>query len=73
MSRCYDCWYRTTNPFGTSVHISNPANVPPALWTPIALENGKWAFQADDGRYLNRCNGCVLDSRFLDFAFAFAP
>jgi hypothetical protein len=36
---------------------------------PIFLGNNKWAFKADNGKYLTRCQDCVKDGAHSNFAF----
>lgn len=41
-------------------------------WTPTQLNNGSWAFQADNGMYLSHCSNCVLGD-FKDYGFVHSP
>lgn len=69
LSRCNGCWRGGAYPDSAFVHITTLSGNPYALWTPISLPNGKWALQADTGKFLARCNGCVSGASTPDFAF----
>lgn len=51
LSRCTECWVEHAY-----AHLNN-SNEPNSQWTPVQQPNGKWTFQADNGRYLY-CNEC---------------
>jgi len=37
------------------LQLINDTSGPYARWTPEKLSNGKYAFKADNGKYLSRC------------------
>jgi hypothetical protein len=37
----------------------DPASGDWALWTATYLDNGKWTFEADTGKYANLCHDCL--------------
>jgi len=69
LSRCNGCWVGGAYSDSATVHITTLSGNPYALWKPIQKANGKWAFQADTGKFLARCNGCAPGAAYPDFAF----
>jgi hypothetical protein len=70
LSRCNNCWRFGAYPDAASVHITTPAGNPWSVWkAEWQVTSGKWAFKADTGKYLARCNGCVGGGAVPDFAF----
>jgi len=61
LSRCNSCWRRGAYPDSAFVHVKSKFE-PYAQWTAVRQPDGKWALQADTGRYLARCNGCARSS-----------
>ena len=69
LSRCNSCWKSKISPIDSVfVHVDDP-NHPSAQWKPVQMPNNKWAFQADNGNYLSRCQGCVDLAYIYNFAF----
>jgi len=61
LARCNGCYPNGAYPDAAFVHITE-ANVltsPFAQWTLMPVSSGKVTLQADTGKYLARCNGCV--------------
>lgn len=58
VSRCRNCIFMGTFQDFVTVHVTEPAQIPDAQFTPELLENGKYALKADTGKYLSRCRGC---------------
>ncbi len=50
------------------VHVRQPSEGPWALFTMTQMPNGKYTFRSDNGRYLARCNNCVVGSLQPDVA-----
>ena len=69
---CSDCWEggSGTYPDSVFVHLSSK-NDPGATWTLENVEGG-FAFKADTGKYMARCNNCVKQGVLPDFAFVYA-
>ncbi|CAK4649082.1 unnamed protein product, partial [Aphanomyces euteiches] len=40
-----------------------------AKWTVVCVDDGRYAFQADSGNYLARCNKCAPGAAYPDQAF----
>lgn len=53
LSRCHNFWYNGAN-YPDSVFVFASKGEGAALWTPLSLPNGKYSFQADNGKYLSR-------------------
>ncbi len=70
LTRCNSCWVAASYKDGVFAHVGRLEDNHWSLWTPERLLNGKWAFKADNGMYLSRCNSCVAKGAFSDFAFA---
>lgn len=69
LGRCDKCWGNSLFSHAAFIHEKDCDSKPWALWTPIPLRNGRWAFRADNGKYLARCVDCVFSRRNNDFAF----
>ena len=69
MSRCANCWKKGKYNDSAFLYITQLKDHPQALWMPIFLGNNKWAFKADNGKYLTRCQDCVKDGAHSNFAF----
>lgn len=69
LSRCNSCWSSASYKDAVFVHVGVLENNPWSLWKPQRLNNGKWAFKSDNGMYLTRCNSCVTNGAYADFAF----
>lgn len=71
MARCAGCTpkvqYADVNDVAF-VHVRQPSEGPWALFTMNQMPNGKYTFQSDNGRYLARCNNCVVGSLQPDVA-----
>ncbi|PAP77751.1 hypothetical protein BSZ37_15505 [Rubrivirga marina] len=71
MARCAGCTpevrYAEVNDVAF-VHVRQPSEGPWALFTMTQMPNGKYTFQSDNGRYLARCNNCVVGSLQPDVA-----
>ena len=73
LSRCNGCWLRgATFSDSATVHVTDASSSPWAQWTPEDLGNGKWAFKADSGKYLARCENCVTGGITPNYAFVYA-
>jgi hypothetical protein len=53
LSRCHNFWYNGAN-YADSVFVFANKGEGAALWTPIPRPNGRYAFQADNGKYLSK-------------------
>jgi hypothetical protein len=60
LSRCNSCWPSGSYPDSAFVHVPS-ASAPYSQWTAVkqGQGSGKWALQADTGKYLARCNHCA--------------
>jgi hypothetical protein len=56
------------------VYVTDASSSPLAQWIPEYLGNGKWAFIADTGKYLARCQDCITggSTSTSNFAFVYA-
>ncbi|MEB3178822.1 MAG: hypothetical protein VKL59_07330 [Nostocaceae cyanobacterium] len=70
LSRCNNCQKVVgTNPDTATVHIAKPtADNPYAQFQVVNVGNGKIALKADTGKYLARCNGCIVGGAYPDSA-----
>ncbi len=68
-SRCNNCQQTVgNNPDTITVHIDSPvANHPYAHFEVVDVGNGKIALKADTGKYVARCNGCIVGGTYPDF------
>ncbi|GBF79473.1 cytochrome P450 [Aphanothece sacrum] len=68
-SRCNNCQQTVNNVSDTiTVHIDSPvANHPYAHFDVIDVGGGKIALKADTGKYVARCNGCIVNGAYPDF------
>lgn len=69
LSRCNNCWGSGAYADSAFVHITSLDGNPYALWKPVNVGSGKWALQADTGKFLARCNNCVPGGNFSNYAF----
>ena len=69
LARCHNCWKGGAYKDSAFIHVSHLHGNPWALWTPIEVGNYKWAFKADNGQFLARCNHCVNGGAKSDSAF----
>ena len=73
LSRCDYCWIGEGEyPNSAFVHITSLSGNPYAMWSLVSIGNGKWALQADTGKYLARCHDCVIGEAYPDSAFVYA-
>jgi cytochrome P450 len=68
-SRCNNCQQTTNNnPDTITVHIDSPvSNHPYAQFEVVDVGGGKIALKADTGKYVARCNGCIVNGAYPDF------
>ncbi|RLO03195.1 hypothetical protein DYB28_013180 [Aphanomyces astaci] len=59
LSRCNNCAPGAAYPDEAFVHVDDWHASPWAQWVCVDAGNGKIALQADSGRYLARCEGCI--------------
>ena len=69
LARCNDCHRNGAYPDSAFVHVKSHVGAPFAQWAVRVMPNGKVTFQADTGRYLARCNGCVGSGSYPDAGF----
>ncbi len=69
LSRCRNCQrVVNVNPDTATVHINKPTSDNPyAQFEVVKVGNGKIALKADTGKYLARCNGCIVGGAYPDF------
>ncbi len=75
LARCNNCIPNAAYPDSAFVHVS-PAQLAGSPWAQFTiqhLDNGKYAFQADSGNYLSRCNNCIPNEAYPDSAFIHVP
>ncbi|QRN97078.1 hypothetical protein JRI60_50380 [Archangium violaceum] len=58
VARCRGCIIGGSAPDFLTVHVAGTTPPEFARFTPELLPNGKIAFKADTGKYVNRCRGC---------------
>ena len=61
LSRCNNCWLGATYPDAAFARQTTP-NEPFSQWIPAPTVDGKWTFQADNGKYLSRCTNCATST-----------
>ncbi len=68
LSRCNGCQKVVgTNPDTATVHIDQPISSNPyAQFEVFNVGNGKIALKADSGKYLARCNNCIVGGAYPD-------
>jgi len=68
-SRCSGCQQTVgNNPDTITVHIDSPVSGHPyAHFDVVDVGNGKIALKADTGKYVARCNGCIVNGAYPDF------
>ncbi len=68
LARCNNCIPNAASPDSAMVHVPYDAfeNAPWAQFDLHLLDNGKYAFQADSGNFIARCNGCVPGAAYPD-------
>ncbi|RQM27595.1 hypothetical protein B5M09_010155 [Aphanomyces astaci] len=59
LGRCNNCAPGAAYPDEAFVHVQDWNTSPWAQWVCVDAGNGKIALQADSGRYLARCEGCI--------------
>ncbi|RHX96447.1 hypothetical protein DYB25_011308 [Aphanomyces astaci] len=59
LGRCNNCAPGAAYPDEAFVHVQDWHTSPWAQWVCVDAGNGKIALQADSGRYLARCEGCI--------------
>jgi len=69
LGRCNNCFVGGVCSDSAFVHVDDPNNAPWARWTVKDMQNGKYALQADTGKFLARCSDCVPHAVDLDSAF----
>jgi hypothetical protein len=70
-SRCNAC-QTTVNSVPDTVTVHSTAATPDSPWTRFEVVDaggGKIALKADTGKFVARCNGCVVGGTMPDFAF----
>lgn len=70
LAECEGCSPNGVYPDMAFIYVNRNAveHTKAAQFTLVALENGKYAFQASSGNYLARCNGCVMGGAYPDSA-----
>ncbi|MDB9537445.1 hypothetical protein PN451_16685 [Dolichospermum planctonicum CS-1226] len=70
LSRCRNCQNVIgNNPDTATIHITKPTNDQPyAQFEVVNVGNGKIALKADTGKYLARCNSCIVGGSSPDSA-----
>lgn len=70
LAECVNCSPNGISPDMAFIYVSHATikETKDAQFTLVALENGKYAFQANSGNYLARCNGCVMGATYPDSA-----
>jgi hypothetical protein len=71
LARCNNCIPGTRYPDAAFMHVAEVqlASAPWAQFTLKQLASGKYALQADSGKYLARCNNCIPGGSYPDSAF----
>ncbi|KAF0716285.1 hypothetical protein As57867_002910, partial [Aphanomyces stellatus] len=72
LARCNGCAPGAAYPDQAFVHVSDWRGQGWAQWTCYDVGGGKIALQADSGKYLARCNGCIPGAAYVDQAFVHA-
>ncbi|NES07532.1 MAG: hypothetical protein F6K22_34920 [Okeania sp. SIO2F4] len=70
MARCRDC-QETVGNIPDTVTLRNGYNVGHAQFKVAPVGSGKIALMADTGKYVARCNGCIVDGATRDFLVIF--
>ncbi len=68
MARCNGC-QRTVNNLADTATVHMDSAGPESPWARFqveAQEDGKVAFRSDNGKYLARCNGCIVGGAKID-------
>lgn len=71
LARCNHCIPSGAFPDSGAVHVPykeflKSDGMPWAVFTMHKLDNGKYAFEADSGNYIARCNNCVPRAAYSD-------
>ncbi|MEB3883084.1 hypothetical protein [Lyngbya sp. CCY1209] len=69
LSRCNNCIPGGAYPDSVFVHVTDAASTPAAQWEIERLDNGKYAFKANTGNYMSRCNNCISGGAYPDSVF----
>ena len=69
-ARCNNCIPNGAYPDSVFVHVGDLASSPWAYWELEKMDNGKYAFKADSGKYMARCNNCIPNGAYPDSVFA---
>ena len=67
LSICHNCWQSAVSSEPAFVQAIIPSG--DALWDVKRLDNGKWTLRGKNCKYLARCNNCVTNGDYSDFAF----
>jgi hypothetical protein len=69
-ARCNGCQTTVTNRFPDTIttHVTSPAQGAYAQFSVVNVGNGKIALKADTGKFVARCNGCIVNGAKPDFA-----
>ena len=60
LSRCAGCVRNPLTSYdAVTLHVRSPLDSTAAQWSLIRLSNGKYKLRSDNGRYMNRCDGCL--------------
>lgn len=70
LSRCNGCQKTVDNRFPdtATTHTKDPSTAPYAQFQMINMGNGKIALKADSGKFVARCNGCIVGGTTPDSA-----
>ncbi|ACK66447.1 cytochrome P450 [Rippkaea orientalis PCC 8801] len=68
-TRCNNCQQTIgNNPDTVTVHVEGSVSEHPyAQFEVVDVGNGKIALKADTGKYVGRCNGCIVGGAYPDF------
>ncbi|OQR83689.1 cytochrome P450, partial [Thraustotheca clavata] len=77
LGRCNNCLTNGANPDSAFVHVTSTSNAPWALFSVVRIPTPACTFkdgdlitlQADSGKYVARCNGCISGGAYPDSAF----
>lgn len=75
LARCNNCIPRASSADSAFVHVTE-ADLPTSPWAKFEmwlLDSGLYAFKADSGNYLGRCNGCASGAAYPDSLFVHVP
>jgi hypothetical protein len=69
-ARCNNCQRSVNNgaPDTITTHINNADTAPYGQFEVVDAGNGQIALKADTGKFVARCNNCIIGGRFPDFA-----